>query len=127
MKPFNLAQYLKNPQRKVVTRDGKAVRIICTDFKGAQPIIALIARNQNEEVIHFFHKNGVWFNTNVSNLDLFFAPAKKEGWVNIYKSEDGKPKLGGLRIYSTEQEAEDSKGDFYNSKYIDTIKIKWEE
>lgn len=32
MKPFNLEEYLKNPSRKVVTRDGRNVRIICTDF-----------------------------------------------------------------------------------------------
>ena len=31
MKPFNLKTYLKNPLRKVITRDGYPVRIICTD------------------------------------------------------------------------------------------------
>lgn len=31
MKEFNLNEYLKNPSQKVVTRDGRNVRIICTD------------------------------------------------------------------------------------------------
>lgn len=31
MKQFNLKEYLKDPNKKVVTRDGKNVRIICTD------------------------------------------------------------------------------------------------
>lgn len=33
MKQFNLEEYLKNPKRKVVTRDGRDVRVICTDRK----------------------------------------------------------------------------------------------
>ena len=33
MRFFNLEEYLKNPSQKVVTRDGREVRIICTDMK----------------------------------------------------------------------------------------------
>ena len=32
MKQFNLEEYLKNPLRKIVTRGGRPVRIVCTDF-----------------------------------------------------------------------------------------------
>ena len=43
MKPFNLDEYLKNPSRKVTTRDGRNVRIVCTDKRGRnRPIVALI-------------------------------------------------------------------------------------
>lgn len=42
MKQFNLEEYLKNPSRKVVTRDGRNARIICTDAKGKYPIVALM-------------------------------------------------------------------------------------
>ena len=31
MKQFNLDEYLKNPNRKVITRDGHDVRIVLTD------------------------------------------------------------------------------------------------
>ena len=31
MKQFNLKEYLKDPNKKGVTRDGRNVRIICTD------------------------------------------------------------------------------------------------
>ncbi len=34
MEQFNLEEYLKNSNRKVVTRDGKSVRIVCTDMIG---------------------------------------------------------------------------------------------
>lgn len=43
MKPFNLEEYLKNPSRKIVTRDGRVVeRILCTDAVGHYPIVALV-------------------------------------------------------------------------------------
>ena len=42
MKQFNLEEYLANPSMKVVTRDGRKARIICTDAKNNYPIVALI-------------------------------------------------------------------------------------
>ena len=122
MKEFNLEEYLKNPSQKVVTRDGRAVRIICTDI----PIVALIYdEKKQKESIECFFENGKYlsFDANDSPLDLFFAPVKKEGWVNINFSVD-KGKYVGEEIYSSEDEA------IENSKfgiYIATVKIEWEE
>ena len=46
MKQFSLKEYLNNPSRKVVTRDGRNARIICTDRRSTSTfdgtIIALI-------------------------------------------------------------------------------------
>ena len=43
MKQFSLDEYLKNPKRKVVTRDGRNVtRLLCTDAEGDYPIVALV-------------------------------------------------------------------------------------
>ena len=42
MKPFNLEEYLKNPSRKIVTRDGRHATIHCTNCRGNFPIIAEI-------------------------------------------------------------------------------------
>lgn len=44
MKPFSLEEYLKNPFRKLITRDKRKARIICTNKKGNYPIIALIEK-----------------------------------------------------------------------------------
>ena len=41
MKQFNLEEYLKNPSRKIITRDGRNVRIVCTNAKSF-PIVALV-------------------------------------------------------------------------------------
>ena len=46
MKEFNLEEYLKNPSRQVVTRNGREVRIICTDYKSRKPIIGLVKKNE---------------------------------------------------------------------------------
>ena len=127
MKEFNLTEYLKNPSQKVVTRDGRAVRIICTDFKSQmnKPIIALIKEDEDEENAFNFKENGRWHlpENEESLKDLFFAPVKKEGWVNVYFSVD-KGKYVGEEIYNSKEEA------IKNSKYriyIATIKIEWEE
>ena len=122
MKEFNLTEYLKNPSQKVVTRDGRAVRIICTDI----PIVALVYDEEKQkESIECFFENGKYlsFDANDSPLDLFFAPVKKEGWVNIY---DITRTNCISRIYKTKEEAE-TIGKGCKSGYITTIKIEWEE
>ena len=123
MKEFNLTEYLKNPSQKVVTRNGREVRIICTDRKEEQPIVALVTTNTKEDVLCFY-KNGRWSNTNEWYLDLFFAPIKREGWVNIYKCKDDIRTIGCL--FSSEEEANFHKYD-KASVFIKTIKIEWEE
>ena len=120
MKQFNLEEYLKNPSRKVVTRDGSKVRIICTDKKGACPIVALIERSDSvtEETVTYA-KNGEFFGGTSYKFDLFFAPEKHEGWVNVYR-------ICGLscgRLFDSEEEARQNAGE----GAIATAKIEWEE
>lgn len=124
MKQFNLEEYLKNPSRKVVTRDGREVRIICTDAKvDCYPIIALIKEQDNDiEEIHTFTKNGLWkLSANNGLNDLFFAPEKHEGWINIYKHEN--LRILDLEVQKTKEEAKK----WTNENCIATIKIEWEE
>ena len=78
MKQFNLDEYLKDPTKKVVTRDGRKVRIICTNAKNDFPIIALVYCSDNKEDICTYHKNGHTLNTYESPNDLFFASEKKD-------------------------------------------------
>ena len=124
MKEFNLTEYLKNPSQKVVTRDGRKVRIVCTDMKSRYKIVGIVYDKKDDtESVEVFQENGTLFIHTTSNYDLFFAPVKKEGWVNVYFSVD-KDKYVGEEIYSSKEEA------IKNSKYriyIATIKIEWEE
>lgn len=52
MKKFNLKEYLANPDKEVITRDGNPVRIICTDREARdnQPVVALVKESDIGEV-----------------------------------------------------------------------------
>lgn len=56
MKQFNLEEYLINPSRKIITRNGRAVtRILCTDAKNTFPFVVLIKKDngKGEDVCSF--------------------------------------------------------------------------
>ena len=121
MKQFSLKEYLENPEKKVITRDGRNVRIRCTDRKGeGQPIVALVeSMNGDMEIVSTFRKDGKWNPAGRdSDVDLFFAPEKHEGWINIYRGP-----LTGVPVYKTEEDAKHCA----NTEVIATIKIEWEE
>ena len=124
MKQFNLEEFKKNPSQKVITRDGRAVRIICTDYENRKPIIGLV--KEKEEMIITFTKDGKLLeNVEKSFVDLFFAPIKREGWINLYKDIDVKEYyLTGI-IYDSEEDAKEAIKD--DPEFIATIKIEWEE
>ena len=123
MKQFNLEEYLKNPTKKVITRDGKSARIICTNAKGNFPIIALVEIHNGAETVIRLKENGHFYNDTENSSDLFFAPVKKEGWINLYKINS--TISPGPRAYDTKEEAEKSGKDF--PRYLKTIKIEWED
>lgn len=124
MKQFNLEEYLKNPNRKIITRDGKSARIICVNrISEDYPIVVLI-RNKDKEVIECYTKDGKFLENNIHNRDLFFAPEKKSGWINLYKSGNNVI-FGSNRPYNSEELAKDNIMRAFD--YITTIKIEWEE
>lgn len=80
MKKFNLEEFKKDPSQKVITKDGRKVRIICTDAKGDEPIVALIYNKyRDEENVYTYNRDGYFYKDSYSCLDLFFAPTKREG------------------------------------------------
>ena len=119
MKQFNLEEYLKNPSRKVVTRDNRNVRIICTDAKGNRPVIGLVDYKDYEGSYGYTKNGRIRDDDYDGNLDIFFAPEKHEGWVNIYRDlESGELYCG--YVHNSEEEAKKRGG-------IATVKIEWEE
>ena len=124
MKPFSLEEYIKNPSKKVVTRDGLNARIICTDRKDLKfPIVALIETKSGGEFLQYYTKDGTYFVDDLCNADLFFLPEKHEGWINLHKNEQGR--VFPSYIYETEEDAE--KYGIGNDNYITTVKIEWED
>ena len=121
MKHFNLEEYRKNPSMKVVTRDGRNVTIHCTNCVGFRPVIAEI---EGEDYSLDFNKNGRHCR-GISNDDLFFAPEKHKGWINIYRSSDTEKINFGAVLYNSQKEAEDIGK--CNSCYVASTKVEWEE
>ena len=118
MKAFSLEEYIKNPNRKVVTRNGRSARIICTDAKGNYPIVALIEEGGYDNALSYT-KDGKLYVGETNDYDLFFAPEKHEGWVNVYRCLDD---MMCGSVFATEEDAK------CNAKTaIATVKIEWGE
>lgn len=127
MKQFDLKEYLANPSRKLVTRDGRNARIVSTDFRCANyPIVAFVQKSDNypTEEINTYTENGEFEAEHSTKWDLFFAPEKHEGWVNIYRNSDSGHTYAGA-VYDSKEDAEKRK--IIDENYVTTIKIEWEE
>lgn len=128
MKEFSLEEYLKNPQRKIVTREGRNARIICVDRKfkvlnEEYPIMALVeSLDSNYERSLSLTCDGKETHDLDRGTDLFFAPIKKERWVNLFKINST---ITTGEVYNTEKEAKSAV--IGSSTYIATVKGEWEE
>lgn len=122
MKPFTLEEYRNNPKRKIVTRDGRNAKIICTNFLSNKPIIAEI---EEDGYSLSYDENGR--NNNFSTpCDLFFAPEKQEGWFNIYHSDEIGFYIRQNNPYKSKYEA-DVVAKANHKTFCATVKIEWEE
>lgn len=124
MEEFSLEKYLKNPNRKIVTRDGNSVRIICTNkLDELYPIIALVNYDGVEKCYSYTARGKININQDIDcDLDLFFAPQKKEGWINLFKVNSA---TTTGEVYNTEEEAKSAIAK--SLVYISTVKVEWEE
>lgn len=124
MIPFSLEEYIKNPSRKIMTRDGQQVtKILCTDAKGPFPIVALVENPYCKiEAPLSFNNKGRYSSGGPHSNDLFFAPEKHEGWVNIYR-DFGLGVRNCRCIFDSEEEALRNR----DPEAIATVKIEWEE
>lgn len=121
MKQFSIEEYLKNPSKKVVTRDGRIVKIHCTNYDSRQPIIAQI---EDHNFSRAFTEDGRYYISDIiSPYDLFFAPEKHERWVNVYLRSNEDLDFGNT--YSSEEKAKDNITS--HATYVTTVKIEWEE
>lgn len=130
MKEFSLKEYNKNPNKKVVTRNGQKVRIICTDRKSdcGYPIVGLVDC-KDYECTMYFSTNGKVYDgkTCLPNCvyDLFFAPEKHTAWGFISRSELGMYHPWN-NIYETKESAE-AMVNRIPMKRPKICKIEWED
>ena len=123
LEQFNLQEYLKNPSRQIVNREGNPARIICTDKKGNDyPVIALITEDDGKEYVDHFTEDGFYAKGEINSQDLLFSVEKKEGWVNLYKNLFNNV-IAGSVVYHKKELAESCK-EF--DGYIGTVRVEWE-
>ena len=124
MEEFSLEKYLKNPNRKIVTRDGKSVRIVCTNkLDNNYPLVALV-HDGDSEICYSYTIFGKLYTNQHSDteLDSFFAPQQHAGWINLFKVNSA---TTTGEVYNTEEEAKSAIAK--SLVYISTVKIEWEE
>ena len=128
LKPFNIKE--AKAGKPVCTRDGRKARIICFDSKNnpRRPIVALVEHNDNELLYEYTIEGKERFShiSTTGTSDLMILPEKKEGWVNVYKGDNGISKYDCDDIvFNTKEEAiQYAQND---DSYITTVKISWEE
>ena len=69
-----------DPTKPVQTRNGRKARIVCTDFKGSRPILALVEDlcNTNLELTQVYNTDGTIGLALCEDLDLVNVPEKFE-------------------------------------------------
>ena len=123
LKEFDLeAAKLGKP---VCTRDGRKARIICFDMKGdICPMVAAVEENGVEYLYRYDEKGLNCYKK--SNEDLMMLPEKKEGWINIVKTEDGGYCCRGAEVHSDYNDAILENINVLDKRGI-IVKIEWEE
>ena len=76
MEQFNLEEYLKNPSRKVISRNGIPVKIHCTNYFSVFPVIAEIEGSPYSES---YNKDGKCCNGGDSDDGLFSRLKSRRG------------------------------------------------
>lgn len=126
MKQFDLQEYLKNPERKIVTREGHKARVICTDRNVDDYIVIALVQDSLGEYIYSYTKEGLLRCNTESPSDLFFAPERKTGWINVSRIAQGN--AGEITytgaVYPTKEEAI---AGYSGVGLLATIQIEWEE
>ena len=130
LKPFDLQKAREG--KPVYTRDGRKARIIAFDANGGRPIVALVTECDDEEEIPYkYHCDGSYNCQSIpSDKDLMMLPEKKEGWVNIYKSDNGTYYTGAIFYEKNDALVNTAEIEITTGiprDCIDTINISWEE
>jgi preprotein translocase subunit YajC len=110
---------------KVITRDGREGRVICTDLNNPQPIAVAVWSNSKgtREHINQYLKNGKVSDSDNMMQDIFLPPKKE--YVNLYREDNGFFRVTP-NPYQSKSEAENM-SDYADERgwtYIKTIEVE---
>ena len=128
LKPFDIQK--ARDGKPVCTRDGRKARIICFDrrlfYKNVSyPILALVECSDGEDDVCGYNEKGKVLIEDGAEYkdDLMMLPEKKEGWINIVKTEDGGYCCKG-EVHSDYNDAINENINVLDKRGI-TVKIEW--
>lgn len=103
MRAFNLTEAIAG--KKVVTRNGKSARIICSDrIDNDYPLVVLVMDPNGEEDLHTYCLNGSYYDDHESSEnDLFMETQEEVVYVNVLRCK----RSGSVSTmtYTTEESA----------------------
>jgi hypothetical protein len=128
-KPFDLEAAKRG--EPVITRDGRSVRVLCTDRTHSEyPIIALITSHNTGvefELSEQFTLEGSYRADKYQcEQDLFMAPVVREYWVNVYSSRGEERGVYAGSYQYTSKEAAEIEGR-RSANYLSTVLLHKEE
>lgn len=108
--------------KPVQTKDGRKVRVLCTDSKGYFPIVGLVVSEdgESEDVVYWPLTGELAGRPDHDyQLDLINVPEKHEIWVNVYADNM-------RRVHGSRQQA-DGEASRQFAQRIACIRVEFEE
>lgn len=123
-KPFDLEYYLKHPDVKLVTGNGRKARMLCIDRKCYRyPILTLIENDGREECVTYTIEGHFFLNMESFEDDLFFdLPEHKKKKVPLtYEDLLERIKAGKTMWISPEDNSFIKQIIGFNNKHISAV------
>ena len=110
--------------KPITTRDGRAVRILCTDGPGQFPVIGIY---EGTTTIDRWYAGGSYPNVDPPGeccFDLINPPVKRRGWVIVWRNCLGMTAVNST-LYETLEDAENDRAKDPTSVIVQMP--EWEE
>lgn len=129
MEPFTLEKYLQNPQREIVTGEGRPVRILCTDIQDPRDnrqIVAAVSYDTAGELVFRYDATGDAQIKTLPEANLYFKSAAREGYVNIFRDKRNTI-FTGADVYNTKEAAIESASVTNWWTLLATVRVEYTE
>ena len=114
--------------KPVQTRDGRKVRVLCTDADAKDQVVGLlrVPGKGMPEFVQTWRIDGMFAPPHKSANDLINTPTKREGWIVIDKDESMSPIVyaaASSHVYTSKELAERH----HRMPFGKIVRIEWEE
>lgn len=122
---FLYQDYLKNPNKTIVTRAGNSVHIVHVEKdanSGGKSIVGIVEETTGK-VVKLYDDQGRISANSESDYDLFFEAVEKKGYINLFRNESGE--IFAV-YYADRNTAQTARGQGKYAFLMSSL-IRWEE